>query len=410
MTEDVLQRLCVPDWLCELEDASAGGAEESPSTPQQRRDRAETDRRVREFAAAAAGALRAAARASALPRAQATPVLVACATFSCVGCCWVTPETTIAAHDLLDTLAKTLQLRTHDEVVVALLDEVLALLGPRLSGGKWKREAAATRALVWLVTEHVRHPHLSPHAGPLVTLGAALLGDAGHAGHRILGARLVAHCAAQLNAAELRWYCDLLRSELAAVVHTKELSVLRVGLPCAVAVARVFGGSGGEEQRFRCELLDAWADALRFSTERARRAVLLGHLGTLLGVVGVTVAMPLLPVLVAAVSDALASPSTLSIPLQVNAIACAEQLLRICWPRMRQGHHLALVHALALGCFCEGVAPATRQRALSLAKLIGACCAGTPRCADDFTALLCGVPELSELLSALTAASITPAH
>lgn len=302
------------------------------------------ERRVRAFTSEIAEALRKAAKAPATVE-EAPALLVSCATFACADWRWASSETAVAANDLLSSLARALGWKTASETVCALLGGAFSLLAPRLDGGRWKHDEPASHAIVWLVTTHVRHPHLSPFAGPLVVLGAALLGDAGHTSNRVLGAALLAHCAAQLNAAELRWNGELLQREIIAAVRTADVAVLRSALPCAIAAARVFGDT---TDSFRRELLSAWVEALHYATERPQRSLLLRHLSALLGVVGMAEAMPLLPALVSILSDAISVPDQQQ---QQHAIASAEHLLRVCWPRMRSGsrHHSALVHAASLG-------------------------------------------------------------
>jgi hypothetical protein len=268
------------------------------------------------------------------PNSALCQLVAHCGSYSSLGpgaARWASEATAAAAAGVLESISRASGVAGGPAELVRLsFADVLRTLEPRLSGDKWSRELGPAHAVVGLA-RRLRHPDLSPHAGALVPLAVAMFGGASPA-FQTLGASLLAHCARELNAAEFRWFSEVVSRETALSLHSRSGDFLREALPCSVLCARILDSASlaqAGQAPSSTQLLEAWARQLSLRSESDFRVLFLRNILPLVDFLGAA-CVPFLSLLLPPLTEDLCYASAQS---RVASLACLQSIIRSCWPR-----------------------------------------------------------------------------
>lgn len=200
---------------------------------------------------------------------------------------WTSPATNKAAHALFDAILETPSLKTagitteEGLVVAALKDLMKKVFKPEVQGPAEQVDPTLLHAITHCFTHYVKYPNLSQHAEYVINLAKYLLDNKECVYDlRAMGAALLSHSALNLNAAEYRWYREIVKHEIATSLWSQEVGLLKVMVPCAVDTCRILS----DDREFIESVFEIWTKCIALATQNKIKAVFVQHLTAFLGV------------------------------------------------------------------------------------------------------------------------------
>ena len=211
-------------------------------------------------------------------------LVYACLVYTTPGVPWATDETARAAHRLLSTVLNTPYAQgatTETGLVNAVLSELVKrVFTPGMRGCPAERaDPTLLHAAVHCFTDYVKYPDLSQYGEYVVRMAQYLLENKECVGDlREIGAILLGHTAHNINAAEYRWYKDIITCEVSSTLWSHDIGVVQAIVPCAVRSCVVLS----DDKKFVESVLNTWIKCISLATDNSIKRVFLKHLVGLL--------------------------------------------------------------------------------------------------------------------------------
>lgn len=258
-----------------------------------------------------------------------------CLVYSAPGVPWASSETSKAAHALLAAIldlptVKAAGVTTEEGLVLSVLRELVKkVFKPEVQGSAESVDPTLLHAIVHCFTAYVKYPNLSQHAEYVINLSKYLLDNKDCVYDlRAMGAAILNHSALNLNAAEYRWYREIVKHEITSNLWSHEPRLLSVMIPCTVSTCRILS----DDRDFIESVLETWIKSIILATENSIKSVFVRHLTQMLGVCPLDMVILSMKQLVPLVSELVLMSDT---ETRVAAAQATLWIVNKCWVRIK---------------------------------------------------------------------------
>lgn len=258
-----------------------------------------------------------------------------CLVYSVPNVPWTSPETIKEAHAFLGKLLETPAFKatgitTEEGLILSALKNLMKkVFKPKIQGPAEKIDPTLLHAIVHCFTAYVKYPNLSQHAEFVINFSKFLLDNKECVYDlRVMGATLLNHSALDLNAAEYRWYKEIVKHEITTTLWSHEVGLLKIMIPCAVNTCRIMS----DDKDFIESVLELWIKCITLATENKIKSGFVQYLTQLLGVCPLDMVILNLKSLVPLIAELILMSDT---DTRLAAAQATLWMINMCWVRIR---------------------------------------------------------------------------